>query len=156
VSDEETHPNLANADELLAAAFTQRNAFDDFVRAAEGVPRDAINVLSLAAQRSLNERISIPTIRVAARTWYQRDKEAAIRTNQVAQDLLHWIIDQVIAHRRARAFLLRSNTKHPLVDTLFDARLLHVIKRNISSPTEPGIRYDAFKLDYGCYVDLLA
>ncbi len=155
VSDEESGPRFANADELIAAAFTQRNAFDDFVRAAEGVPRDAINVLSVAAQRSLRERISIPTIRVAARTWYQRDKEAAIRSNQDAQDLLHWIIFEVIAHRRARAFLLRSNVRYPLIDTLFDARLLHVIKRSISSQTEPGVRYDAFKLDYGCYVDLL-
>jgi hypothetical protein len=39
---------------------------------------------------------------------------------------------------------------------LFDARLLHVIKRNISGQEEPGARYDAYKLDYGCYVDLLA
>jgi hypothetical protein len=41
-------------------------------------------------------------------------------------------------------------------DALFDARLLHVIKRSISGQEEPGARYDAYKLDYGCYVDLLA
>jgi hypothetical protein len=149
-----TKPDFRDSDELIQAAFSQRNAFEDFVRAAEGVPRDAFNVLSIAAQRSLNDKISIPTIRVAARTWFQRDKEGAIRSNAEAAELLHWIIDDVIAHRRARAFLLRSNTRNGLIDALFDARLLHVIKRSISGHDEPGARYDVYKLDYGCYVDL--
>lgn len=149
-------PDFCSSDALIQAAFTQHNAFEDFVKAAEGVPRDAFNILSIAAQRGMNDRISIPTIRVAARTWFQRDKDGAIRSNPDAQDLLHWIIDKVIAHRRARAFLLKSNTRHPLVDDLFDARLLHVMKRSISGHDEPGVRYDAYKLDYGCYVDLLA
>ncbi|MDR3703865.1 MAG: hypothetical protein P4L56_29720 [Candidatus Sulfopaludibacter sp.] len=155
-SEAGSRPEFQNSNGLIQAAFTQRNAFEDFVRAAEGVPRDAFNVLSIAAQRSLNDKISIPTIRVAARTWFQRDKEGAVRSNSEAEELLHWIIDEVIAHRRARAFLLRSNTRHPLIDALFDARLLHVIKKSISGHDEPGARYDVYKLDYGCYVDLLA
>jgi hypothetical protein len=155
-SEETAKPEFKTSDELVQAAFTQRNAFEDFVKSAEGVPRDAFNVLSIAAQRSLNDKISIPTVRVAARTWFQRDKEGAIRSNTEAQDLLHWIIDKVIAHRRARAFLLKSNIRHELIDALFDARLLHVMKRSISGQEEPGARFDAYKLDYGCYVDLLA
>ncbi len=149
-------PEFDTPEDLMQVAFTQSNAFEDFVKAAEGVPRDAFNVLSIAAQRNMNDKISIPTIRVAARTWFQRDKEGAIRSNADTQDLLHWIIDKVIAHRRARAFLLKSNIRHPLIDALFDARLLHVIKRSISGHDEPGVRYDAYKLDYGGYVDLLA
>lgn len=155
-SDTSTRPVFERSDDLVQAAFTQRNAFEEFVKSAEGVARDAFNVLSIAAQRSMHDKISIPTIRVAARTWFQRDKEGAIRANSEAQDLLHWIVDEVIAHRRARAFLLMSNTRHPLIDALFDARLLHVIKRSISGQERAGVRYDAFKLDYGCYVDLLA
>ncbi|MGA9186704.1 MAG: hypothetical protein WBZ32_15515 [Candidatus Acidiferrales bacterium] len=155
-SEETAKPEFSTADALVRAAFTQHNAFEDFVKSAEGVPRDAFNVLSVAAQRSLKDRISIPTVRVAARTWFQRDKEGAIHENPEAQELLHWIVDKVIAHRRARAFLLKSNTRHKLIDALFDARLLHVMKRNISGQEEPGVRYDAYKLDYGCYVDLLA
>jgi len=149
-------PQFQSSARLIQAAFTQSNAFEDFVVAAEGVPRDAFNVLSLAAQRGMNDKISIPTVRVAARTWYQRDKESALRANTEGQELLYWIIDEVIAHRKARAFLLLANTRHPVVDTLFDARLLHVIKRGLSGQEEAGVRYDAYKLDYGCYVDLLA
>jgi hypothetical protein len=132
-------PEFDSADRLVQAAFTQLNAFEDFVRSAEGVPRDAFNVLSIAAQRSMNDKISIPTVRVAARTWYQRDKEGAIRANQEAQELLHWIIDKVIAHRKARAFLLLANTRHPVIDVLFDARLLHIIKKGLSGQEEAGV-----------------
>jgi hypothetical protein len=155
-ADDVGGPAFETADAFVAAAFTQINAFEDFVKAAEGVPRDSFNILMIAAQRNIAERISIPAIRVAARTWYQRDKESSIKADSRSQDLLHWVIDEVIAHRRARAFLLLSNTRHPLIDALFDARLLHIIKKSISANDQPGVRYDAYKLDYGCYVDLLA
>ena len=69
--------------------------------------------------------------------------------------LLHWIVDQVIGDRKARAFMLRSNINHPLIKDLFDSRVVHILKRGISTHDEPGVRYDAYKLDYGCYVDLM-
>lgn len=140
---------------LIQAAFTQRPTFEEFARAAEGVPRDAINILSLASQRAGSAQISRDHVRGAARDWFQRDKDAAVSANPQARTLLHWIIDEVIAHRRARAFLLDARVRHPLIDALFDARVLHVLKRNISSPDEAGVRYNAYKIDYGCYVELL-
>jgi hypothetical protein len=143
------------AEEFVQTAFTQRNAFEELVRAAEGVPRDAINILALCAQKATSNPISIGHIRAAAKTWYVRDKEAAVSANAEARNLLHWINDEVIAHRRARAFLLKSGISHPLIDALFDARVLHFLKRNISAHDQPGVRYDAYKIDYGCYVDLL-
>jgi hypothetical protein len=33
--------------------------------------------------------------------------------------------------------------------------ILHVLKRSVSSNDEPGARYDVYKIDYGCYVDLI-
>lgn len=33
--------------------------------------------------------------------------------------------------------------------------MIHLLKKNISSHDEPGNRYDVFKIDYGCYVDLI-
>jgi hypothetical protein len=140
--------------DLVGEAFTQRNAFEEFVRASEGVPRDAINILVLASQRALRDAISMHHVRDAAKTWYQRDKEATVTANANARALLHWIIDEVIGHRRARAFLLRSDARHPLIDALFDARVIHLLKKNVSAHDQPGIRYDVYKLDFGCYVDL--
>jgi hypothetical protein len=147
---------FTSADSLVRAAFTQVNAFEELVIAAEGVPRDAINILSIAAQKALDQKISIPHIRAAARIWYLRGKEVTINSDPNAQRLLHWIIDQVIGARKSRAFLLRSGTRHELVDTLFDERVLHVIKRGISARDQPGVRYDAYKIDYGAYVDLIS
>jgi hypothetical protein len=144
------------ATELVRQAFTDKRAFEEFVRASEGVPRDAINILALAAQRALDETISVQHVRVAAKNWYQRDKDNAVASNQDARKLLHWIIDTVIGERRARAFLLRSDLIDQLIETLYDARVLHILKRSISTHDQPGIRYDVYKLDYGCYVDLIS
>lgn len=145
----------ASPRELVRAAFTQQNAFDEFVRATEGVPRDAINILGNAAQKSGRNPISVPAVRDAARIWYLRGKEKAVSSRPEARELLQWIIDEVIARRRARAFMLRSGTRHPLVDFLFDSRVLHVVKHGVSTHDEPGARYDVYGIDYGCYVELI-
>jgi hypothetical protein len=144
-----------NVGRFIQNAFTQENTFEEFVRASEGVPRDSINILSLSAQKAINKAISIQHLRAASQTWYQRDKEAAVSSNVDANQLLHWIIDKVIGHRKARAFLLRNSARNELVDALFDSRVLHLLKRNVSARDQPGLRYDVYKLDYGCYVDLL-
>lgn len=136
-------------------AFTQINTFDELVRASEGVPRDSINIVIQAAQYADSEAISVQHIRRAAHAWYQRDKENAVRANDRAADLLHWIRQEVIGERRARAFLIRSDSTDHLFESLFDARVLHILKRNISTPEEPGTRHNVYKLDYGCYVDLM-
>ena len=140
---------------FVRLAFTQINTFDELVRASEGVPRDAINIVIQAAQYAATEPITMPHIRRAAHAWYQRDKETAVHSNDGATELLHWIINEVISERRARAFLLRSDTKDALFESLFDARVLHILKRNISTQDQPGIRYNVYKLDFGCYVDLM-
>jgi hypothetical protein len=142
-------------DILIQQAFTQITAFEEFVRASEGVPRDAIDIIGTAAEHAAADRISVQHIRQAAKLRYQRGKEAAVTANPRAIALLRWIIDRVIAHRRARAFLLRSDTQYLLIDMLFDARVLHVIKHGVSGRDEPGVRYDVYVIDFGCYVDLI-
>ena len=144
-------------DVLVNGIFTQKNAFDELVMAAEGVPRDAINIASLAAQQADDKKLSIPHVKRAARQWYLNAKRAAVDDSNL-QALLNWIVDQVIGDRKARAFLVLTGTKSSQIDALFDARVLHVTKRDISQPdgSATPARYDAFKLDYGCYVHLMA
>jgi len=151
----ESDQSVPSAQELIRRAFTQTRAFEEFVRASEGVPRDAINILALAAQKALDDPVSIDHVRIAARNWYQRDKDTAVRASEAAHKLLHWIIDTVIGERRARAFLLQSGASNRLINTLYDSRVLHLLKRGISTHDQPGVRYDVYKLDFGCYVDLL-
>ena len=142
---------------LVNGVFTQKNAFDELVMSAEGVPRDAINIASLAAQQADDKKLSIPHVKRAARQWYLNAKRAAVDSAKL-QALLNWIVDQVIGDRKARAFLVLAGAKSSQIDALFDARVLHVTKRDISQPdgSATPARYDAFKLDYGCYVHLMA
>jgi hypothetical protein len=141
---------------LISAAFTQANAFEEIVRACEGVPRDAINILSAVAQRANDAAISVGDVRVAAQNWYLGSKDAAVSAREDAKRLLMWLIDKVIKERQAKAFLLEAGVRDPLVDFLYDERVLHVLRKGISAKDQPGRRYNVYGIDYGCYVDLIA
>ncbi len=145
----------ASSDQLISQAYTNSQVFDEVVRAAEGVPRDAFNILGLAAQRSGDAKIQMETLREVARSWYERDKEQAIRANESLQRLLDWIIGEVIGSRKARAFLIEVGASKDPIDRLFDARILHILKKNVSSAEGGGLRYDVYKLDFGCYIHLM-
>ncbi|HHW1877530.1 TPA: hypothetical protein ACUUCD_000396 [Pseudomonas aeruginosa] len=147
--------NYPTSDRLVNDLFTQSNAFEEFVRSSEGVPRDAINILAMSAQRANAGKISVPDVRVAAKNWYVRGKQQAVTAKSQAMNLLNWIIDEVIQHRQARAFLVPSDLKDELLDFLYDARVLHIIKEGVSAQDIPGKRFNVFTIDYGCYVDLI-
>jgi hypothetical protein len=152
---EEGRSAAINADKLIQVTFTQFQVFEEFVRAVEGVPRDALNLAAKIATKGFGQKISMGHVRNAARDWYQQDKQAVIRGNPELDALLARIIDDIIGQRKARAFLFPSNVRDHRIEQLFDSRLLHVLKKNISSRDEPGVRYDVYKIDYGCYVDLV-
>lgn len=149
------HPSFNNPNHFVASLFTQRPVFEEFVRAVEGVPRDALNLISKIVTKAYGHQIAMNHVRAGARDWYNQDKAAVIRNDPMLADLLQHIVAEVIGTRRARAFLLSSKIRFEGVDRLFDSRLLHVLKKNVSSNEEPGARYDVYKIDYGCYVDLI-
>ncbi|MFD2415552.1 hypothetical protein [Amycolatopsis pigmentata] len=146
----------ADPPSLITETF-RGTAFTELVRAAEGVPRDAINIAALAAQHAHDDSIDIADIRRAARDWYLRDKQAAINNNEPARHTLQLLIDEVVGRRRSRTFVLDQATSigHDIINTLYDARLLHIVRRGITDPQHPGRLYDGFAVDYGCYVALL-
>ena len=154
-SSPENGPKFRDANELVGAIFTQRPVFEEFVRAVEGVPRDALNLIAKVVTKAFGQQIAMNHVRAGARDWYNQDKAAVIRNDGFLADFLQFIITEVIGERRARAFLLSSKSRDIGVEKLFDSRLLHILKKNISSNDEPGERYDAYKIDYGCYVDLI-
>ncbi len=141
---------------LISTAFTQSNAFEEVVRACEGVPRDAINILSAAAQRANDSSISIGDVRNAAHNWYLGTKDAAVSTHDDAKRLLTWLIDKVIKELRAKGSLLEAGLRDQLIDFLYDERVLHVVRKGISAKDQPGRRYNVYGIDYGCYVDLVS
>jgi hypothetical protein len=150
-----TSSDIRTAQELINLTFTQYNVFEEFVRAVEGVPRDALNLAATLAKKCFGQKVTMADIRIAASDWFNTDKSSSIRGSEKLEKTLNIIVNEVIGNRKARAFLFSSNLRHPDIESLFDARLLHVLKKNISSKDEPGQRYDVFKIDYGCYVDLI-
>jgi len=155
-ADPEDSPRFSSPDDFVKQAFAGEGAFRELVRAAEGVPRDGINVLSKAALMAADGRITLRHVRDAARTWYLSDKQAALRARSTERDLLHWIIDHVIERRAIRGFLLQQGSESHLIEWLYDARLIHLMKRSIAAKDRAGVRFDAYSVDYGCYVDLLS
>jgi hypothetical protein len=156
VDPEDRVADLARETDVVRLGFTEKRAFEELVRAAEGVPRDAINIAAKAALRAGSDRITINDVRIAARAWFQTDKEAALRSHPDAPRLLNWIIDKVIREKRARGFLVnQKSAESPLLLALFDARVLHLVRRGYSAQDEPGERYDVWVIDFGAYVDLI-
>ena len=136
--------------------FSQASAFDEFVRAVEGVPRDAINIISLAAQAALASKISIIHIRNSAQKWFQVNKHNALNSRPDAILLLDRIINEVIGLRKSRGFLISNEKNYELIDYLYDMRIIHVLKQSVSAQNSIGKKYTLYALDYGCYVELMS
>jgi hypothetical protein len=148
---------IGDADTLIRRLFSSPDAFNELVRAGEGVARDFINIFSSAFFSSVRRgrpSIDMKAVQEAAREWYEKDKAPNIDDEQEA--FLRTIVEEVIAERRARSFLLEKQyEKDRLILSLFDFRLLHLVQRGYADKDNPGVRYNIYTLDYGTYVDLI-
>lgn len=142
---------------LRQALFSEHATFVELVRASEGVVRDFINIFNAAffdAQRRGRDRVDVKGVREAARKWYETDK--AVNLSEDQHLVLSRIITEVIGRKHARSFMLeRSHGSHPMIQSLFDYRVIHLIQKGYSDRDNPGVRYNVYTLDYGTYVDLI-
>lgn len=152
-----TKYGITSGDILASRLYTERATFREVARAAEGVVRDLINIFTLSyyhAQRRQRESIDRQAVIEASRQWFEQDK--ATHLDDDMQEVLRRIIAEVIGKRQARSFLIpRELQKHPMIQRLFDARVLHQMQRGYADKDNPGLRYNIYTLDYGTYVDLL-
>lgn len=136
--------------------FTERATFVELVRAGEGVVRDFLGIFGAAffkATGSSRQKIDLHSVEEAARDWYETDKSASLSEQQ--HGALERIIRDVIGSRQTKMFMLsREHSNHPMILSLFDLRLLHLLERGYSDKENPGLRYNIYALDYGTYVDL--
>ncbi|TCJ00805.1 hypothetical protein [Aeromicrobium sp. IC_218] len=148
-------PPESEAD-LIGSLFTQVTSLQEVIRAAEGVPRDALSIVGRAGLRAGGSKIAVAHVRESASQLYTTTKAAQLNGIPIARALLDRILSDVISGRKARAFLIKQDqTQDPLVQQLVDDRILHIIKRGWSGKDNPGERYDVLQIDYGCYVHLL-
>lgn len=140
---------------FLLELFSSSKAFEEFVRAAEGIPRDALHIISNAVLHNPSGRISVTAIRESASHWFHTNKSKDVNSNTDAIQMLDWIINKVIGQRLSRGFLLKLDTKDETIDFLYDSRIIHLIKQGVSAKSHKGKRFNLYALDYGCYADLL-
>jgi hypothetical protein len=142
------------AEEFREICFSGQ-AFDELVKASEGVPRDALNVAGLAAAIAVDKPITVRHIQVAARDYFLRDKEGKI--SDKAQQLLNKIVHDCV-ERETRVLVLRrpQESDNALVQTLYDNRLIHRIEQGVMMGDDYSIRYDLYLVDFGCFVNILS
>lgn len=149
--------NVTSGRQLASRLFTERATCAELARSCEGVVRDLINIFTKAffdSQRRGRDSIDKFAIVDSARQWFEQDKAQYL--DDELQLVLRRIVDDVIGKRRARSFLLpRELERHPTVQRLFDARVIHPMQRGYADKDNPGVRYNIYSIDYGTYVDLL-
>ncbi|MEU4420622.1 hypothetical protein AB0F81_08350 [Actinoplanes sp. NPDC024001] len=141
---------------LRARLFTEPETFVELVRAGEGVVRDFLGIFSQAffrAQREGRQKIDRSSVEEAARDWFETDKSTTLSPE--LRKALNTIVSDVIGTRQTTMFMLaREHSDNPVIQSLFDQRLIHLISRGYSDKENPGLRYNIYSLDYGTYVDL--
>ena len=153
----ETEYGVESSANLVDLFFTEQ-AFEEIARAAEGVARDLLQVFSRSytkAWRAEAAHITVPAVTNAARDWYESDKQSNLTEQQ--HGLLRALVEEVISTHHARSFMVtREDSNTPLLRSLIDQRVLHIIRKGYADKDNPAIRYNIYTLDYGCYVDLKA
>ena len=137
---------INSPEKLLEIAFTQGNVFLELVRACEGTPRDALNIVELAVLDAGDQPMSLLNVRKAARDWCDRDKIRPL--DMEAGKLLTRLVSKVVGERRSRAFLFRKDCNDLVLDRLYDARLIHLARHELISSDTSMMRYRVFRIDY--------
>lgn len=148
---------VSSGRQLASRLFTERATCGELARSSEGVVRDLINIFTKAffdSHRRGRGTIDKQAILDSARQWFEQDKAQYL--DEELQTILRRIVDDVIGKRKARSFLLpRELERNPIVQRLFDARVIHHMQRGYADKDNPGVRYNIYSIDYGTYVDLL-
>lgn len=132
-------------------------ALAEYVRAAEGVPRDALQIAYHAAQHAARNPITVEHVQMAARRHYLQDKETGIAGKAEATKVWAKLQRDVVSRRRSRTFLIKRDRErtHSGILDLYDARLIHLLEPGLVTRGDPGVLYDGYCLDYGSYVNML-
>jgi len=138
---------------LTHKLFTPKAA-TELARAAEGVMRDLLNVFILALTKAAKNddeatgRIEALHVVEAAYQWFERDKLQSISPEiQTALDILE---RELVGKRKVRFFAVPNHAQRTrLLLSLVDARLIHLVWKNMAHPVTAGSRHTVYCLDYG-------
>ncbi|MBR8657571.1 hypothetical protein KDH83_30075 [Achromobacter sp. Marseille-Q0513] len=136
-------------------------ALNEILVASAGVPRDFMNLFInsydkyIIGSNSSANRISVKNLRSANSEWYETDKKEQVDKHHIERQLLVEIVQEVIEKKRSVHFLIperHSANKH--IQNLIDFRVIHLRKSGYSHKDHPGVSYNVYSIDYGCYNSL--
>ncbi|GAT04185.1 ORC-CDC6 family AAA ATPase [Mycolicibacterium fortuitum] len=155
MSEEGSDPGFPSAQEFIRIAFAPGQAFPNLCFFSEGVPRDALQLASIAASLAQDRPISAGDVDGSNRQYFRRDKEG--RLSRPAVEALNHVIERCVENdRRVIALRRPGQSTSEVVQELFDFRLLHRRAQRTSIPDRPvSEKYDLFMVDLGCFEDLL-
>ncbi len=139
------------------------DGFKQLCIASGGVPRDFLSIFVKTATKSLiSDGIQIGKIQVTEEAIANlSNKMEAIRRDSGGEDQLLEIFifqlrDFVFTQKRSNCFLIQKEQLEidpqikQAVRELFDLRLIHILDKNISTPSD-NKRYEAYLIDVGLY-----
>lgn len=155
MSEEDNDPGFPSVGDFVRVAFSEGATFPRLCFFSEGVPRDALQIASLAAGLAQDAPISAADVNRSNRDYFRRDKEG--RLSRAAIEALNEIIERCVeSDRRLIALRRPGQSSSEVVQELFDFRLLHRRAQRTSIPERPiSEKYDLFMVDLGCFEDLL-
>lgn len=135
------------------------------VLVAAGVPRDSLNIFSVAITKAIarsQKLVSILSINAAASEMAEEklkdvEKDSGSDLQEISA-LLGEVKDFCITNKRKNAFLVEiknADRRYQLIQKLVALRLVHLLHEGIT-PNVAGKRYIALMLDYGFYVGIRA
>jgi len=140
-------------------------ALSRLVWVAAAVPRDAMNLFSIAVQKGIakgERRVSATSVNAAASEMAEAklreiDLDATSDREKIIQSLER-VKTFCVSQQRKNAFLVEIKNSDPLfqsIQKLIALRLVHILHEGIT-PHEASRRYMALMLDYGFYVGIRA
>lgn len=145
---------MSSPNQLIKYLFDGAQAFHHVVIGAEGVPRDALQILGLAAAGADDRPITTNDVDTAIRNFFLRDKEGRIPRH--ARHAFNRLIEQC-AKQNSRLVPLRRDgeSDDDVIRRLYDARVIHRVRQGISlDPTRPTTLFDIYLMDMGAFLGI--
>lgn len=141
--------------------FLANVALNEIFVASAGIPRDFMNLFIGAYDKFMMtssqnaKRIGVKHLRIANSEWYETDKKKQVDKHVVERQLLTEIVREIIENKKSIHFLVPekyAQNKH--IQNLIDFRVMHLRRNGYSHKDHPGISYNVYSIDYGCYNSL--
>lgn len=141
--------------DLLRTLFNDEKCTVLLAKASEGNPRDFIHILckciiEMDFFEEAGAKITSEIVYNASQAWFEQDKVTALTETQ--KNFLAEIFAHVVTDHKNRGFIIDNiYVDTPLIGSLIDARILHILQTGKIIPNISRKRLAVLILDFGTY-----